>query len=143
MAYLNLLASVPQGDVQALQGDPTTILTPTLKIYVSHLIAYWVEAQPLGALLGRAVDGGKVIHSSLRHQLRNPCFHEPETVRTLTEVLSRAWEQAIAVQPLPADDWYRIEIEKVLRLFSHAASRSECVVSAIEPYYGIHFATKK
>jgi hypothetical protein len=142
MAYLNRLASVPLGEVEALRNDPESILAPSLNVFVSHLIAYWVQVQPLGELLGRAVDGGDAINPSLRHQLRDPCFHAPDAVRLLYPQLLQAWDVANAENPAPPDDWYRIEIEKVLRVFAHAVERGECVVSTVEPCHVIHFARK-
>jgi hypothetical protein len=139
MAFLDRLVSVSQAEVDALRADENSPLTPTLSVLVSHLIAYWVQVQPLGRLLGQAVDGGTVLNKALRHQLRDPCYHGPEVVRTLYMLLSEAWQDATSAQPVPPDDWYRIEIEKVLRLFAHAADRGECVVSALEPCHGIHF----
>jgi hypothetical protein len=58
MAYLNLLASVPEPEVERLRRDPTFVVTPTLVTGASHLLAYWVQTQPLGSLLGQALDGG-------------------------------------------------------------------------------------
>ncbi|MCE9561626.1 MAG: hypothetical protein K8U57_06185 [Planctomycetes bacterium] len=141
MAFRNHLVSATHAQVEALRGNQIAIITPSLALSVSHLIAYWVETQPLGQLLGQAIDGGEILNSSLRHQLRDPCFHDPQTVRSLYTTLSEAWQQVTASQPVPPDDWYRIEIEKVLRLFAHAAGCGECVVSALEPCDAIHFHT--
>jgi hypothetical protein len=47
--------------------------------------------------------------------------------------MTEAWQQALATLPVPEDDWYRIEIEKVLQLFRHASERGECVLSILEP----------
>jgi hypothetical protein len=143
MAFLNHLVSVPPVEVEALRSDPDAYLTPSLAVAVSHLVAYWVQVQPLGQLLGQAIDGGAVLNPALRHQLRDPCYYALETVRSLHAQLSEAWEQATAAQPVPPDDWYRVEIEKVLRLFAHAADRGECVVSALEPCNAIHFRRNK
>jgi hypothetical protein len=133
MAYLTYLVSVPQAQVAALRADPAALLTPSLRVHVSHLIAYWVQVQPLGQLLGQAIDGGTAINSALQHPLRDPCYHEPEVVKSLYAQLAAAWQQALGMGPVAEDDWYRIEIEKVLRLFRHAAERGECVVSVLQP----------
>ncbi len=143
MAFLNRLVSVRSADVEALRDDPDVSVTTTLTVYVSHLIAYWVEVQPIGRLLGQAIDGGTVINSTLRHQLRDPCYHDPDAVRSLYAQLTEAWREATAAEPVPPDDWYRIEIEKVLRLFAHATERGECVLSALEPCHVIHFTPSK
>ena len=139
MAYLNYLVSVPLADVEALRADPATPISRSLTVAVSHLVAYWVQVQPLGQLLGHAIDGGTVINPSLRHKLRDPNYHDPDTVRSLFSQLVLAWNAAISAEPIPDDDWYRIEIEKVLRLFAHAAEHGECVVSVLEPNLSIHF----
>src|SRR6266498_1177996 len=139
MAYLNRLASVPFAEVEALRANPNFPITPSLMVFVSHLIAYWVQVQPLGHLLGQAIDGGAILNGALQHQLRAPCCQDPQTVCQLNAELTEAWQQASAVEPVPPDDWYRIEIEKVLRVFAHAADRGECVVSALEPCNDIHF----
>lgn len=139
MAYLTYLVSVPPTEVERLRSDPDVPVSRSLTVTVSHLIAYWVQIQPIGQLLGNAIDGGMVLNSGLRHRLRDPCYHDPETVRSLSMQLSEAWQQATSAEPIPPDDWYRIEIEKVLRLFAHAAGRGECVVSVLEPNNRIHF----
>ncbi len=143
MAFLNHLFSVPSADVEAIRRSPDTPLTPSLRVSVSHLIAYWVQVQPLGQLLGQAIDGGSVLNSVFHHQLRDPCYHDPEVVRSLFAQLTQAWQQATSVEPVPPDDWYRIEIDKVLRLFTHAAESGECVVSALEPCHAIHIRTTR
>ena len=132
MAYLTYLASVPQAEIVALKADPAPLLTPSLTVAVSHLIAYWVQVQPLGQLLGQAIDGGTVINSALQHPLRDPCYHELLVVNSLYAKLGEAWQQATAMESVAEDDWYRIEIEKVLRVFRHAAEHGECVVSVLQ-----------
>jgi hypothetical protein len=132
VAYLTYLASAPPAEVTALRVDHTTLLTPSLVVAVSHLIASWVQVQPLGELLGQAIDGGTELNSALWHPLRPPCYHEPEAVRALHAQLTEAWQRTLAAQSIPEDDWYRVEIEKVLRIFGHAAERGDCVVSALQ-----------
>jgi hypothetical protein len=143
MAYLNHLLSVPCAEVEALRKNPDASLTPSVSVSVSHLIAYWVQVQPLGQLLGQAIDGGSVINSTLKHQLRDPCYQDPEAVKTLLPQLTKAWEQALSIGPVPDGDWYRIEIEKVLRVFTHAADHGECVVSVLEPCHGLYIKRNK
>jgi hypothetical protein len=65
VAYLNLLAAVPESEVERLRVDPASVVTPSMLLGVSHLLAYWVRAQPLGGLLGRALDGGQLVHAEL------------------------------------------------------------------------------
>jgi hypothetical protein len=133
VAYLTYLASVPHAEVLTLRADDTAMLTPSLMVGVSHLIGYWVQVKPLGQLLGQAIDGGTELQSGLWHPLRAPCYHEPSAVQTLYAQLAAEWQQVTASTPIEQDDWYRLEIEKVLRLFRHAAGRGECVVSALQP----------
>lgn len=132
MAYLNFLAAVTEADVQALSQDASAVLEPSLVVAVSHLIGSWVVVQPLGKLLGQAVDGGLAVSSDLWHPLRPPVYHNAETVRAIHHQLADEWQRVLADQSVPEDDWYRVEIEKVLRLFWHASNRSESVVGVLE-----------
>jgi hypothetical protein len=134
VAYLNYLASVSFPDVATLQADPTFLLRTSKAVGVSHLIGYWVQVQPLGSLLGDAIDGGVSLNDSFWHPLRPPSYHSPEKVQSLHTRLSESWQHTLESMPeLPQDDWYRLEIEKVLRLFRHAAEHGECVVRVLEP----------
>jgi hypothetical protein len=134
MAYLNLLASVSQEEVAAFIRDPQRPLKYHLVQGVSHLIAYWVEIQPLGYLLRQALDGGHLLSATLWHPLRHPTYHSPDDVRAFLPQLSQAWDSALAQSaPWSEDDWYRIEIEKVLRVFEHATACGGCVVSVLQP----------
>jgi hypothetical protein len=94
----------------------------------SHLLAYWAEAQPLGGLLARALDGGEVIRSDLWHPLRGPLAHHPAAVRELAEQIAAA----VDAGAVAGDDWLAAEVGRVLRLFRHAAEAGECVVSALD-----------
>jgi hypothetical protein len=54
-------------------------------------------------------------------------------VSELAGAVANVWQQAIAkYEELANDDWWRIEIEKCLALFQHAAIRGEGVVSILE-----------
>lgn len=132
MAYLNFLVAATEAEVEALSHDPNLELEPSLVVAVSHLIGYWVEVQPLGKMLGQAIDGGATVSPGLWHPLRPPVFHRAEAVQSLHGQLADEWQRVLAEKPVAEDDWYRIEIEKVLRLFRHAAGRTECVVSILE-----------
>ena len=133
MAYGNYLASVLEEQINALRTDPSGTLAPSVVQRVSHVIAYWVGVQPLGRLLGEAIDGGLVLSHALRHPLRSPVYYPPDRVVALHQDLCRAWQLATSEHPLPETDWYRIEIEKVLKVFRDAAERGPCVVSVLEP----------
>jgi hypothetical protein len=129
VAYFNLLASVPEADVERLRGDPAFLLRPTLVSGCSHLLASWVEAQPLGGLLARALDGGEVIRPELWHPLRPPLVHGPAAVRELAEQVGAA----VARESLPEDDWLAAEAGRLLQVLRHAAAAGECVVSVLDP----------
>jgi hypothetical protein len=79
-------------------------------------------------LLGRALDGGEVIHPDLWHPLRAPLVHRPAAVRELAEQIAAAVDVAAAA----GDDWAAAEVGRLLRLFRHAAEAGECVVSALD-----------
>jgi hypothetical protein len=128
VAYFNLLASVPEVDVERLRGDPAFLLRPSRVSGASHLLAYCVKAQPLGGLLDRALDGGEVIHPDLWHPLRVPLAHRPAAVRELAEQIAAAVDAAAVA----GDDWPATEVGRLLRLFRHAAEAGECVVSALD-----------
>ena len=132
MAYLNFLVAVPEADVLALSRDTSVTLSPSLVVAVSHLIGYWVDFQPLGTLLGEAIDGGLPVSTELWHPLRPPVYHGAEAVRALQLQLADAWQHVLASHSLPDDDWSREETEKVQRLFHHAANRREAVVSVLD-----------
>src|SRR5438034_879702 len=113
MAYLSILASVPHERILAFQGDPDQSLKATMTRGVSHLIAYWVEVQPLGHLLGEIIDGGSTLHDSLWHPLRVPIFHDPAQTKELSAKLDGEWNHVTRLQEIAKDDWYRLESEKV------------------------------
>jgi hypothetical protein len=135
MAYMCLLGSVPESQVLAMRADAGVKLQPSLLIPVSHLIAYWVVIQPLGGLLGKAIDGGEMLNENLVHPFRSPSYHNPESARMLYAALTAAWQEAIRDKSsdVGSDTWYRMEIGKALQAFGHAAGRGECLVNAIEP----------
>src|SRR4051812_42252100 len=101
MAYLTYIASVPEEQVAAATHDPQRGLKPHLVSVVSHLIGYWLTLQPLGTLLGEAVDGGTRLSHDLWHPLRPPVYQPPYRVVSLYEELSEAWAEATSAQPVP------------------------------------------
>lgn len=134
MAYLNFLAAASSQQIQALRTDSTVLLRPSLVVAVSHLVGYWVEIQPLGELLGQALDGGEELSDQLWHPLRRPVFHTAEQVQSLHGKLTGAWDSARGPQTERDEwDWYRHEIGEVLRAFRHASERGECIVSVLQP----------
>ena len=132
MAYGNYLASVSEEQIRNLRHDPKLAVNPSAIVLVSHLIAYWVKAQPLGKLLGEALDGGQPLNSTLWHPLRAPTYHSIAATTALFQQISDAWNAATG-EPFPEMDWYRVEIERVLSIFGHASKNGEGVISVLEP----------
>lgn len=132
MAYLNLLASVPEPEVERLRQDPSFVVAPSLVLGASHLIGYWVQVQPLGGLLGRALDGGQALHPDLWHPLRPPGYHPPPVVAQLSQGIDDAWRLVLAGQPPEDVEWLSFEVDRLLKVFRHATGSGECVVSALE-----------
>lgn len=131
MAYFTLMASVTEAEVDALRQDPSLVLRPSLVSGASHLLSYWVKLQPLGRLLNEAVDGGERLHAEFWHPLRPPMFHRPPRVCALAEQVKIAWEDAKAEMPQDDGGWLAAEVGRLLRLYRHAASSGECVVTAL------------
>lgn len=131
MAYYNFLCSVSPARIEAFHRDLNESLQASRSAHCSHIIAYWVEIQPLGQLLGQAIDGGEFLHQSLWHPLRPPKIHDVKSIVTLFPALNEAWEAALLQEPLSEDDWYRGEISKVVGIFKWAHERKECVVSIL------------
>lgn len=133
VAYLNLLFSIPGERVSECTSWDLLRSMATYSVGCSHLIAYWAQFEPLNEVLSRALDGGLVLNSRWKHKLRVPTYHNPAEVTELAGAVANIWQQAIAkYEELANDDWWRIEIEKCLALFQHAANRGEAVVSILE-----------
>lgn len=132
MAYLNFLVSVSEQQVLALRKDNKALLRPSLLVAVSHLVGSWVQVQPLGRLLGQALDEGELVNEHLWHPLRSPVYHGPEDVRTLHQQLNDAWTFATRQQARPDLSIDPNEIHKVLNIFRHASDHGECVVSVLD-----------
>jgi hypothetical protein len=136
MAFLNLLASVSQRQVTAIQKDESAWTESALVVAVSHLLAYWVQAQPIGRLLGEALDGGQQLRGKFDHTLRGPVYHTPEQVRALGRELRDARQAARADAEASRElDGFQ-GIDKVLRLFAFASDRGDCVISFLDSTTG-------
>lgn len=131
MAYQNYLCSVAVARVEAFRQDQNESLQATRSVICSHGMAYWVQVQPLGQLLGEAIDGGQILHENLNHPLRPPKIHDVDSVAALYPELIAARDAAYGLEPLPEDDWSRVEIEKVVDIFKWAYLHQECVVSIL------------
>jgi hypothetical protein len=134
VGYLNVLFSVPEGQVRAIRADSSRLLHPASLITVGHV--WWLseEAEPLRDLIGEVLDGGKPLSPAYRHPLRPPIYHDPHQVHDLAERLARGWQRPYAAE-YRADgaSLVRVEFEKVLELFLRASGQSECVVSVLLP----------
>ena len=131
MAYPNLLVSVPVSAVARLNSVAKINQYASAGSYCSHLIAYWVEIQPLGQLLGEALDGGDPLPGGWRHRFRVPKYHPPASVTDLFTKINAEWELLCSQNAniCKQDDWYALEIGRVMRLFEHASNHGEAVVS--------------
>ena len=107
-------------------------LSCSLSYQCSPLVAKFVELEPLGTLLSRAVEGGLVLRDGLWNPERPPRSHGPDEVRRLARELGRAWMEAEQT-PIACDDFFIGEIKRVVQLFVHASAQDEAVVSAVLP----------
>ena len=135
MAYLTYLAAVTTEDLALYRRGDISVMSPTFVSAASHLLAYWVTAQPLGAILQEAIDGGEVLRQDLWHPLRVPRVHPAPATARLYRALSDSLSVALkaAPEPIAPDDWYQAEIDRVRRTFEHAANHDRCVVSYLQP----------
>jgi hypothetical protein len=98
----------------------------------SPLVAQWVDLEPLGSLLQRAVETGAPLRDGLWSAVRAPSVHAPGEVAELARNLGEAWIEAEQT-PVACDDFFIGEIGRVVQLFTEAASRGEAVVSLVPP----------
>lgn len=131
MAYLTLIASVAEEQIDALRLDSTVVLFPTMIKGVSHLLSYWIKEQPLGYLLGTAIDGGEQLSPDLWHPLRPPMVHRPTFVARLADDLSAAWT-SVQQSSTFEDEWLAFEMQRLLTVMDHAAQTNECLVTALD-----------
>lgn len=133
VAYAAQLLSVPEAAVHAYQRGELPSLTPSKAVLCSHLLAYWVTVQPLGQYLQAALDGGEILREDLRHRFRLPTWWSAATVEELSRQLSTTWQEVLQTQTIPdPEDWYCVEITKVVELFAHARAQQEAVVKMLE-----------
>ena len=132
MAYFNLFASVSEVEVERLRRDSSFVLSPSMVLGASHLIGYWVQAQPLGGLLGQALDGGQPLHLEFWHPLRAPVYHQRTAVAELARDIGDAWRLLLASHTPEEVEWLSFEVGRLLRVFQHAAEAGEGIVSALD-----------
>ena len=133
MAYLTVIAAVPEAELIRFREGLIETMAASRIERVSHYLAYAVRDQPLGKLLGEAIDGGESLNEDLWHPLRAPVVQNPQTVKNCWHQLMEAWSAVTSEREVAADDWFRIEITRLLEIFAHANRNSECIVSMLEP----------
>lgn len=133
MAYLTLIASIAESEIARFREGGIESMAASKIEYVSHYIAYSVYDEPLRKLLGQAIDGGAPLREDLWHPVRSPLVQTLETVKICWMQLNEVWSTVLRRIEVAEDDWYKIEITKVLDIFEHAIRNSECIVSALEP----------
>jgi len=133
MAYLTLIASVPESEIASFEGGAVELMSASRIERVSHYLTYSVSHQPLGNLLGQAIDGGEPLREDLWHPFRAPVVKTVNDVKNCWAELNEAWAVAVRQWNVPEGDWYRIEITKLLSIYDHARRESECIVSMLEP----------
>jgi hypothetical protein len=84
-------------------------------------------------VLAEALDGGELLIGLLWHPLRVPKYHRPSEAGALASNLDQVWGATLADWHLSDNDWYRIEIEKVVAVFRHAVAVGEGVASVLQP----------
>jgi hypothetical protein len=85
------------------------LLRPSLLVGVSHILAHAIEVQPLGKLLGQAIDGSETINDKLWHPFGGPGYHRPSKVEGLAKKLASAWQASGCGRMLYLPDEKRAE----------------------------------
>ena len=133
MAYSTFIASVPETEIAGFRDGWVELMFASRIERVSHYLAYSLHRQPLGKLLGRAIDEGQLLRKDLWHPLRAPVVKTENEVKSLWADLNEAWTIVLSELALPEDDWDRIEITKLLAVYDYARQNSEYIVSILEP----------
>jgi hypothetical protein len=134
MAFAVLIGSVPETQALEFRAGERPRLEASRIVRCSHLLASWVTVSPLNRILREAIDGGQPLRADLWHPWRPPVFHTAASAHLLHRKLIEALDLAIQEKGVPpADDWYAVEIGKVIDVFAHAAARGEGIVRFLEP----------
>jgi hypothetical protein len=128
------LAAVEDGALERFRAEGTP-LPASLILQCSSHVARYVDLEPLHTLLGLAVEAGQPLRDDLWSEVRAPSVHAPDEVVTLASALGDAWREAEQT-PVACDDFFIGEIQRVVRLFAHAAEQRQAVVTAILPVLG-------
>ena len=70
---------------------------------------------------------GTVRNNGVQHLQTHQISRSAAAVRDLFSQIQKEWDAQLAGQDISNDNWYRIEIEKILAVFSHAARLLETV----------------
>jgi hypothetical protein len=134
MAYAVLIGSIPETQLAEFLAGERERLEASKVARCSHILASWVTVAPLNRVLHEAIDGGELMRTDLWHPFRLPVFHGNAAVRRLHKELIDALDRAVQEKGNPPEnDWYAVEIGKVLEVFAHAAIRGEAIVRFLEP----------
>src|SRR5690242_6992668 len=128
MAYAVLLASVPDEQILAFREERRQLLEANLSILSSHVLTSWVQPTELRDLLRRAIDGGQILRHDLWHPLRSPLWHPSVAVAEIQPELRRVRNDLLVEHADNPNDWYAVEISKVLQVFEHASDSHNGVV---------------
>ncbi len=133
MAFAVLIGSVPESQVVEFQAGERERLEASGVVRCSHLLATWATVAPLNRVLRDAIEGGQLIRADLWHPWRLPVFHGRTSVRLLHHELIDALGRAVQEKRVPPkDDWYAVQIGKVVEIFAHAATRGEAIVCFLD-----------
>jgi hypothetical protein len=88
-----------------------------------------LEVQPLGEILAEAIDIGQPLRNDAWHPLRAPVVIDPETVTARANLLAAAMDQARSEMGGMMAEVLGGDVDKVRRLYAHASSRGEAVVT--------------
>jgi hypothetical protein len=134
MAAAVLIGSVPEDQVVEFQAGERKRLEASRIVRCSHILTSWVTVAPLNRVLQEAIDGGQLIRPDRWHPPRLPVFHAKTAVCRLHQELIDALDLVVQEKgPPPADDWYALQIGKVIEIFAHAATAGETIVCFLEP----------
>jgi hypothetical protein len=126
------LAAVPVDQIDEVRDridrpDEVELVASRVEHFPHDLTS--LEVFPLGEVLAEAIDVGQPLRNDAWHPLRAPMVVDPETVTARAMVLEEAMHRArdelggMMAEVLGAD------IDNVRRLYAHASSRGEAVVT--------------
>jgi hypothetical protein len=134
MASNVLVAAVPETQITEFRERRRDWFEASRTVSASEILASWVTVSPLNLLLREAIRGGDTIREGLWHPFPPPTAHWTAPTRQLAQQLKDALDQAIREHGSPPpDDWYLVEISKLVTIFDHAATEGEAVIKFVTP----------